>query len=115
MCIRDSENIAASWGFRGIISLWNRKHAKAVYVPSLMQFPPPEYSYGAVVQLCEGTDVLLLLAAISAGSVYYDPGIKIENAGTARPVIKRRSQFRVRHEGLGRLYRSTESRALPRS
>ena len=23
-------------------------HAKAVYVPSLMQFPPPECSYGAV-------------------------------------------------------------------
>ena len=58
------DNIAASWGFRGIIAHWNRKHAKAVYVPSLMQFPPPEYSYGAVVQLCEGTDVLLLLSLI---------------------------------------------------
>jgi len=73
-----------------------------------MQFPPQEYSYGAVVQLCEGTDVLLLLAAISAGTVYYDPGIKIEDAATARPVIKRRSQFRVKHEGLMGLYRTTE-------
>ena len=104
-----NDNIAASWGFRGIISHWNRKHAKAVYVPSLMQFPPPEYSYGAVVQLCEGTDVLLLLAAVSAGSVYYDPGIKIESAGTEKPVIKRRSQFRVRHDGLNALYRGSES------
>lgn len=77
-------------------------------MPSLMQFPPPEYSYGAVVQLCEGTDVLLLLAAISAGNVYYDPGIKIEAAGTAKPVIKRRSQFRVRHERLNALYRQSE-------
>ncbi|SHF84875.1 MvaI/BcnI restriction endonuclease family protein [Loktanella atrilutea] len=100
------DNVAASWGFRGIMAHWNRKHAKAVYVPSLMQFPPPEYSYGNVVQLCEGTDVLLLLAAISAGSVYYDPGIKMEDAGSARPVIKRRSQFRVRHEGLSALYKS---------
>jgi hypothetical protein len=100
------ENIAASWGFRGIISHWNRKHAKAVYVPSLMQFPPPEYRYGAVVQLCEGTDVLLLLAAVSAGSVYYDPGIKIEAAATEKPVIKRRSQFRVKHSVLETLYRS---------
>ena len=100
-------NIAATWGFRGIISHWNRKHAKAVYVPSLMQFPPPEYSYGAVVQLCEGTDVLLLLAAVSAGSVYYDPGIKIESAGTEKPVIKRRSQFRVAHAGLNALYRNS--------
>nr|WP_237067095.1 MvaI/BcnI family restriction endonuclease [Loktanella sp. M215] len=55
----DRDNtVAASWGFRGIMAHWNRKHAKAVYVPSLMQFPPPEYSYGGVVQLCEGTDVL---------------------------------------------------------
>jgi hypothetical protein len=99
------DNIAASWGFRGIISHWNRKHAKAVYVPSLMQFPPPEYSYGEVVQLCEGTDVLLLLAAVSAGSVYYDPGIKIEGTGTARPIIKRRSQFRVHHSMLISLYK----------
>ena len=106
------DNIAASWGFRGIMAHWNRKHAKAVYVPSLMQFPPPEYSYGAVVQLCEGTDVLLLLAAISAGSVYYDPGIKIEAIGTAKLVIKRRSQFRVRHDGLNALYRFAETVAI---
>lgn len=99
-----NDTIAASWGFRGIIAHWNRKHAKAVYVPSLMQSPPPEYSYGAAVQLCEGTDVLLLLAAISAGSVYYDPGIKIESAGTSKLVIKRRSQFRIRHHALFRLY-----------
>ena len=77
-----------------------------------MQFPPPEYSYGAIVQLCEGTDVLLLLAAVSAGSVYYDPGIKIESAGTARPVIKRRSQFRVHHDGLNALYRHAESASV---
>lgn len=106
------ENIAASWGFRGIIAHWNRKHAKAVYVPSLMQFPPPEYRFGASVQLCEGTDVLLLLAAVSAGSVYYDPGIKIEGVGTAKSVIKRRSQFRVKHGGLDELYRNSTQVSL---
>lgn len=103
-----NDNIAASWGFRGIIAHWNRKHAKAVDVPSLMQFPPPEYSYGAIVQLFEGTDVLLLLAAVSAGGVYDDTGIKIEDVGTEKPAIKRRSQFRVRHDGLNALYRNTE-------
>jgi len=106
------DNIAASWGFRGIIAHWNRKHAKAVYVPSLMQFPPPEYRYGSVVQLCEGTDVLLLLAAVAAGSVYYDPGIKIEAAGTAKFAIKRRSQLRVKHSELISLYRKSESVSL---
>ncbi|WP_237064664.1 MvaI/BcnI family restriction endonuclease [Loktanella sp. M215] len=109
----DRDNtVAASWGFRGIMAHWNRKHAKAVYVPSLMQFPPPEYSYGGVVQLCEGTDVLLLLAAVSAGSVYYDPGIKMEAAGSAKPLIKRRSQFRVRHADLNALYRGAEEVAI---
>ena len=98
------DNVAASWGFRGIISHWNRKHAKAVYVPSLIQSPPPEYSYGALVQLCEGTDVLMLLTAISMGSVYYDPGIKAEAGKTEKAVIKRRSQFRVHHNVLATLY-----------
>jgi len=107
-----SGTVAASWGFRGIMAHWNRKHAKAAYVPSLMQFPPPEYRYGAIVELCEGTDVLLLLAAVSAGAVYYDPGIKMENAGGGRPEIKRRSQFRVKHDSLGRLYRASENKAL---
>ncbi|HOX91472.1 MAG TPA: MvaI/BcnI family restriction endonuclease, partial [Spirochaetales bacterium] len=61
------------------------------------------------VQLCEGTDVLLLLAAVSAGNVYYDPGIKIEDAGTPKPVIKRRSQFRIRHDTLDILYKASET------
>lgn len=76
-------------------------------VPSLMLHLPLECSYGAVAQLCEGTDVLLLWAVFSAGSVYYCPGIKIEVAGTAKPVIKRGSQFRVRHDGLKGLYRGS--------
>ena len=104
--------IAASWGFRGIIAHWNRKHAKAVYVPSMMRYPPPEYRYGAVVQLCEGTDVLLLLRAFATGAVYYDPGIKMEGSETAWPAVKRRSQFRVRHEGLSGLYQESEQKVL---
>ena len=99
-----NENIAASWPFKGIIEHWNRKHAKAVYVPSLMRYPPPEYRYGAVVQLCEGTDVLLLLRAFASGAVYYDPGTKMEKAHTDKPTIKRRSQFRVNHRNLRLLY-----------
>lgn len=85
---------------------WNRKHVKAAYVPSLMQGPPPEYCYGAVVHLSEGTDVLLLLGAFASGAVYYNPGIKKEGVETGKPVTKRRSQFRVKHGGLETLYRS---------
>lgn len=107
MLVDRHDTIAASWGFKGIIAHWNRKHAKAVYVPSLMREPPPEYSYGSVVQLCEGTDVLLLLSALASGAVYYDPGIKMEKSDTAKPVTKRRSQFRVKHHDLTTLYQSS--------
>jgi hypothetical protein len=77
-----------------------------------MRVPPPEYSYGSRVELCEGTDVLLLLQALASGAVYYDPGIKMEKADTPAPVTKRRSQFRVKHNGLFGLYRTSRQEQL---
>lgn len=64
-----------------------------------MQFPPPEYSYGAVVQLCEGTDVLLLLAAVSSGIVYYDPAIKVRHQEPQSPSsnVEASSEFTMTH------------------
>lgn len=106
------DELAAIWHFRNILTHWNRKHAKAAYLPSLMRTPPPEYSYGGIVQLCEETDVLLLLASIAGGSAYYDPGIKMEGGDAGKPTIKRRSQFRVKHSGLAELYRRFQSVAL---
>ena len=104
--------VAASWGFKGVIGHWNRKHAKAVYVPSLMRAPPPEYAYASRVELCEGTDVLLLLQALASGAVYYDPGIKMERADKLTPVTKRRSQFRVKHSDLHGLYQTSQQEPL---
>lgn len=98
------ENIAASWSFSGLLEHWNRKHAKAVYVPSLMQGPPAEYRYGSMIQLCEETDFLLFLKALSEGAVYYDPAIKMEQNNAGKIIIKRRSQFRIRHQQLAGLY-----------
>ncbi len=86
--------------------------AQAAYVPSLFREPPPEYSYGSRVLLCEQTDFLLFLRAFSAGQIYYDPGIKIENASAAKPLIKRRSQFRVEHADLTTLYQRHEVHEL---
>jgi hypothetical protein len=102
------DRIAASWCFRGMLSHWNRKHARAAYVPSLKRGPPPEYSYGARVELFEGTDFLLFLKAVHSGNVYYDPAIKMERAITGQLAIKRRSQFRVRHNALCALYQAGE-------
>ncbi len=102
------DRVAASWTFKGIIEHWNRKHAKAVYVPSVKRAPPPEYSFASLIKLFEGTDVLMLLRAVAVGSVYYDPGIKLENAHLPNPRIKRRSQFRIKHQFLEQLYQHGE-------
>lgn len=105
-------NIAAAWEYSGIIDHWNRKHARAVYVPSLSRKPPPQYFFGNIVTLCEETDFLLFLTAVATGKLYYDPGIKMEDAGSRKPRIKRRSQFRIKHTELDGLYASSEARNL---
>ncbi|SOC89935.1 MvaI/BcnI restriction endonuclease family protein [Ensifer adhaerens] len=101
--------VAALWKFTNIIEHWSRKHAQAAYVPSLFRTPPPEYRYGPRIQLCEETDLTLFLQAVAAGVVYYDPAIKIEKAASAKPELKRRSQFRIRHEQLETMYHQTET------
>ncbi len=50
-----------------------------------------------------------LLRALANGAVYYDPGIKLEQASTANPTSKRRSQFRVASKNIVALYESVET------
>lgn len=100
--------IAAEWRFKKMMEHWNRKHAQAAYVPSLLRTPPPEYAYGAEILLCEQTDFILFLKALTDGIVYYDPRIKIENASGVKPNIKHRSQFRVKHHQIRRMYHHSE-------
>lgn len=103
--VADDGEVAAAWSFTSLAKLWNRKHAQAVYVPAECRTDPVRaYRYGSRVRLGEGTDFLRLLAAIANGDVYYDPGIKLENASGPRPAVKRRSQFRIRSGGLPVLY-----------
>ncbi|MBI3440883.1 MAG: MvaI/BcnI restriction endonuclease family protein [Proteobacteria bacterium] len=104
-----SGEIAAIWHYSKLIDHWKRKHAQAVYVPSLSKANAVrEYFYGKRVKLGLGTDFSRLLSAIYSGAVYYDPGIKMEDAASARPKIKRRSQFRVKSGNLGVLYAQLE-------
>jgi hypothetical protein len=102
----DTQAVAAIWHYSAMIGHWGKKHDRAVYVPS-MKHPddPPRYRYGDLVRMGEGADFLRVLKAFDAGAVYYDPGIKLEGAST-RPRVKRRSQFRVRSEGVSQLYSS---------
>lgn len=103
---------AATWAFENLISHWNRKHARACYVPSIRQGPPFEYRYGGRIEMCEGTDFFLFLKAVSDGVVYYDPALKLEKASSPSPALKRRSQFRVRHQALAGLYRTARQEKL---
>jgi hypothetical protein len=109
MLLNREQEAAATWSFKNMMQHWNRKHAQAAYVPSLFRTPPPEYAYGPRVLLCEQTDFLLFLRAFTSGVVYYDPAVKIENASSARPAIKRRSQFRVKHSQITQMYHQHET------
>lgn len=106
--VTESGEEAARWSFAGMMKRWNRKHAQAAYVPSLHRTPPPEYAYGPRILLCEQTDFLLFLKSFASGEVYYDPAIKLENASSASPNLHRRSQFRIRHAHLARVYHRHE-------
>lgn len=109
----DEGEIAAEWHYAGLLKHWNRKHAKAAYVPSLCQRGDPiHYRYGDRVRLGVETDFERFLAAVSSGAVWYDPGIKLELASSGEPRLKRRSQFRIRSANLVRLYAQFEEIAL---
>jgi hypothetical protein len=49
---------------------------------------------------------------MAVGNIYYDPGIKMENVST-KPKIKKRSQFRMKSQFLGELYKLNEIKTLP--
>ena len=99
-------NPASAWTFKKIMEHWKRKHAKAAYIPSISRKEidsGKSYNYCNNVRLFEGTTFNRLLQAITESQVYYDPGIKLENAST-KPKTKRRSQFRIKSKQLKHLY-----------
>lgn len=108
--LSDQDLIVAEWAFSGLLAHWARKHAKAVYVPSMSRQTDSkrQYCYGNHLRLARRTDSLRLLAALASRSVYYDPGIKLEDASTPKPKTKRRSQFRIASKTIGVLYEELE-------
>lgn len=99
------DNEAMSWSFAKLVDHWKTKHAHAAFVPAQQRLiPERQYRYGRSVLLGEGAEFGRFLAAVEAGKVYYDPGIKVEKASTAKPITKRRSQFRVNSKDIPMLY-----------
>jgi len=109
ICLTDGDNILAKWSYIGIMEHWKRKHSQAAYIPSLCKIAGQGrmYWFGPIVRLGEDTDILLLLKAMAIGSVYYDPGIKLEDINV-KPKLKRRSQFRICSKNIVQLYRTLE-------
>jgi len=102
------DNEAASWSFASLLLHWNRKHNLACYVPSLSEkIPVRKYKYGGKVILGSGTEFPLFLNEMFKGNIYYDPGIKLEDAST-NPKHKARSQFRIKSVNLQNLYKASE-------
>lgn len=96
---------AASWSFPALLKLWNRKHAKAAYIPSLSRnAPDKQYWFGNIIRLGIKTDFSIFLSALAQGQVYLDPALKIENASKNNQKIKRRNQFRIKMRDVCSLY-----------
>jgi hypothetical protein len=100
-------NAAASWSFVSLLKHWNKKHRQACYVPSVLMKNPRKYSYSHSVLLGVGTDFGLFLKALDSQMIYYDPGIKLENASSSKPTTKRRSQFRIKSGDISTLYHNS--------
>ena len=96
---------AAVWYYKTLIEKWQRKHAKAAFIPSLSRKnPAPQYHYGNVIGLGEKSSISNFLTAMAETAVYYDPGIKLENASLPTKKMKKRSQFRISPKDIPSLY-----------
>lgn len=102
------DNNALSWSFVKLMDHWKTKHAHAAFVPSQQRkLSGQEYRFGKQILIGEGAEFGRFLRAVHMGAIYYDPGIKIEDASSARPSKKRRSQIRVKSRDIPALYESS--------
>jgi hypothetical protein len=105
-----SRKSVIEWSLVKMVEHWNRKHARAVYVPALTRPTPTgrDYSYGKRVLLGTGTDFARMLGAVTSGELVYDPGVKLEHVGSADEALKQRHQFRIPFSALPSLYETWE-------
>lgn len=105
LLLDNDDNLAAAWPFVKLMDHWKAKHAHAAFVPAQQRIATErEYRFGRNIFLGEGAEFRLFLTAVYEGKVYYDPGIKLEDASSDRPRAKKRSQFRVKSSDLPALY-----------
>jgi hypothetical protein len=109
--IDDDDVEAAVWRFADLLGHWGRKHALAIYVPTMRrELTARQYRYSDTVRMGTGTTFDRFLSAVCSGKVIYDPGIKVEGYPDHLST-KRRSQFRLKSGELSCLYESFERRS----
>lgn len=96
--------IAASWSFSKLLEHWSKKHSRAANVPYECRIGSRrEYRYFDRIALGQGTSPPHFLAAVSAGAVFYDPGLKLVGDDQSGE-CKARNQFRIASRDLAMLY-----------
>lgn len=103
-----NETTTASWSFAKLMDHWKCKHSNVAYIPCMnrpSETGGKEYHFGKDIEMGIGTDFEKFLSAMVARNIYYDPGIKIEQASTQKLKMKKRSQFRIKHIDLKNLYK----------
>jgi hypothetical protein len=107
----DDDSEAAIWRFADLLGHWGRKHALAIYVPTMRrELMTRQYRYSDTVRMGTGTTFDRFLSAVCSGKIIYDPGIKVEGYPDHLST-KRRSQFRLKSGELSCLYESFERRS----
>lgn len=97
------------WSFAKLLTHWQTKHGKAIYVPCIStDTKPREYRYGTKVHVGEGTSFLHFLDAIVNGSVVLDPGLNTKMTESNTWKHHTRYQFRSSLANAGSLYKSFE-------
>lgn len=97
------------WSFAKLLTHWQTKHSKAVFVPGIEKDSRPRaYSYGTKLHVGEGTSFLHFLSAIANGSVVLDPGLNSKATGKDTWTPHTRYQFRSSLTKAGALYKKFE-------
>lgn len=102
-----------SWSFARLLDHWRRKHAHAVYVPSISRTPgapavsgqiPRAFRFGRIVYRGEGTSFIRFLDAVLCGAVCIDPAINAKPVASGQWRAKVRTGFRISFPKLALLY-----------
>ena len=98
--IDPKDKIVMSWSFAKLMEMWNRKHGRIVYVPSMRKNEGDNTfcKYFGPISYGIGSDFNKFLASLKSKFIKYDPGCKIDKKDN------RRHQFRISSKNSFNLY-----------